>query len=92
MLKRAQVITSLNDFAQQEILIYPNPVKDEMTIQLNRIQPFKIEIINLHGKIMYQSEETGISHNVNLLSFNSGIYFVRVKSKDFALTQKILKQ
>jgi hypothetical protein len=92
MLKRAQIITSLNDFAQQEILIYPNPVKDEITIQLNKIQPIRIEISNLHGKIMYQSEETGISHKVNLISFSSGIYFVRVKSKDFAVTQKVLKQ
>jgi S-formylglutathione hydrolase len=92
MLKRARIITSLNDFAQQEILIYPNPVKDEITIQLNRIQPIRIEISNLHGKIMYQSEETGISHKVNLISFSSGIYFVRVKSKDFAVSHKVLKQ
>lgn len=92
MLKRARIITSLNDFAQQEILIYPNPVKDEITIQLNKIQPIRIEISNLHGKIMYQSEETGISHKVNLVSFSSGIYFVNVKSEGFTFTQKVLKQ
>lgn len=92
VLKRAEVITSLNDFAHHEIQIYPNPVKDEITIQLNRVQQFSIEIINLHGKIMYQSKETGISHNVNLLSFSNGIYFVSVKSKDFAVIHKVLKQ
>lgn len=92
ILKRAEVVTSLNDFAQHEIQIYPNPVKDEITIQLNRVQQFRIEITNLHGKMMYQSKETGISHKVNLLSFSSGIYFVSVKSKDFAVTHKVLKQ
>lgn len=92
MLKRAQIITSLNDFAQQEIQIYPNPVKDEITIQLNRVQPVRIEISNLHGKKLYQSEETGISHKVNLVSFSSGIYFVNVKSEGFTFTQKVLKQ
>jgi S-formylglutathione hydrolase len=92
MLKRAQIITSLNEIPESEVLIYPNPVKDAITIQLNRIQPFRIEITNLYGKIIYQSEETGISHKVNLLSFSSGIYFVSVKSKDFAVTHKVLKQ
>jgi hypothetical protein len=92
LLKHAQVVTSLNDFAQHEVQIYPNPVKDEITIQLNRVQPFRIEITNLHGKMMYQSNETGISQKVNLLSFSSGIYFVSVKSKDIAVTHKVLKQ
>jgi S-formylglutathione hydrolase len=90
--KSAQLYTSLSDENRGKVMIYPNPVKEELTIQFNRRQHFRVEIINLHGKILYQSENTGISHKVNLSSFSSGVYFVHIKSADFTVTQKVMKQ
>jgi S-formylglutathione hydrolase len=91
-LKSGRLYSYGNGLEENKISLYPNPVNEELTIQINRKHPFKVEIINIHGKILYQSEETGTSHKVDLLSFSSGIYFVRVRSDDFTVMQKILKQ
>jgi|GEM_PF-119959 len=89
--KSAQLYTSVTARNEGNVIIFPNPVQKELTIQLNRRQPFMVEIINIHGKVTYQAEETGISHKVDLSSLSSGIYFVHVKSGDFSITHKVLK-
>jgi S-formylglutathione hydrolase len=92
ILKSGQTLFNIMEKAEDGVIIYPNPAKDLITIQLNQPQRFTVEIMNVHGKNIYQSEETGISHIVDLLSFSNGIYFVNVKSSDFNITHKILKQ
>jgi S-formylglutathione hydrolase len=91
-LKSGQPFLNVSEIAAEEVIIYPNPAREMITILFNQPQRFTVEIMNVHGKKLYQSQETGISHKVDLLSFSSGIYFVHVKSDDFTVTQKVLKQ
>ena len=59
--------------------IFPNPAKDEFTIQLNSVNKASIIIYNMLGKVIY--EDTMNSDRINIKNngrFNSGLYLIKV--------------
>ncbi|MCB9335998.1 MAG: T9SS type A sorting domain-containing protein [Flavobacteriales bacterium] len=71
-----------------EYTIYPNPVQKNNTIQIEGTDLEKAEIINLQGKIVYQSELTNNQLNINI---NQGIYFLKVtNSKGINTSKKLI--
>lgn len=57
--------------------IFPNPANNYSTITSWDTQIKKVQIWDAKGELLYQSEIEG-SGNINLSSFNSGLYQVRV--------------
>ena len=76
--------------------IYPNPVVDQMTIEVNASQAseMSISVYNLMGqKVMDKnvSINTGINTpTLNTSSLSSGVYFVTVKANGFENTMKFI--
>ena len=76
--------------------IYPNPVVDQMTIEVNASQAseMSISVFNLMGqKVMDKnvSINTGINTpTLNTSSLSSGVYFVTVKANGFENTMKFI--
>ena len=76
--------------------IYPNPVVDQMTIEVNAAQAseMSISVYNLMGqKVMDKnvSINTGINTpTLNTSSLSSGVYFVTVKANGFENTMKFV--
>ena len=76
--------------------IYPNPVVDQMTIEVNAAQAseMSISVYNLMGqKVMDKnvSINTGINTpTLNTSSLSSGVYFVTVKANCFENTMKFV--
>jgi hypothetical protein len=74
-----------------EISIYPNPANDLITIELGTDGRFTIEIVSLSGQLLYSGKMEGLSHELDLSSFQHGVYFITVRSKKFIKTEKIIK-
>ncbi len=74
-----------------EISIYPNPANDLITIELGAGGWFSIEIVSLSGQLLYSDKMEGLSHELDLSSFQHGVYFITVRSKKFMRTEKIIK-
>ena len=76
--------------------IYPNPVVDQMTIEVNAAQAseMSISVYNLMGqKVMDKNVNinTGINTpTLNTSSLSSGVYFVTVKANGFENTMKFI--
>ena len=76
--------------------VYPNPVVDQMTIEVNASQAseMSISVYNLMGqKVMDKnvSINTGINTpTLNTSSLSSGVYFVTVKANGFENTMKFV--
>ena len=76
--------------------IYPNPVVDQMTIEVNAAQAseMSISVYNLMGqKVMDNNVSmiTGINTpTLNTSSLSSGVYFVTVKANGFENTMKFV--
>ena len=79
-----------------QVKIYPNPVNDELTIQIDKPFEYKnitISIYNLSGSLVQQSIQNN-NTTINLSNLKEGMYIIRLTDKTNSLnfSCKILKQ
>jgi len=74
-----------------EVEVFPNPVIKEVSIQVNFQDPYDIVITTLNGKHVDSRRLEESSCKMDLSSFQKGIYFITIRSKDFVTTRKIIK-
>jgi hypothetical protein len=80
----------INSIADQ-ISVFPNPFINHLDVQTGLSEDYIIEISSLNGQIMYRMTMDGQSCQLNLSSFQKGVYFITIRSKDFVTTRKIIK-
>ena len=74
-----------------EISIYPNPAGVILNIETEYLDHYSIEITSLNGQQILIGEMEGTSHQLDLSSFQKGVYFITIRSEDFVTTRKIIK-
>jgi len=75
---------SYADYYSNGFRIYPNPVRDLVTIEFNRnVTNLKLEIIDINGKVLFRTENIqGESQHIDLSLLSQGMYFMRVHSDE----------
>ena len=71
--------------------LYPNPIKDVLTINLNGNNSYNYTILNLSGAIMFNGKIKNSPHHIKLNNLSSGIYFLKVTSEQGVEMRKIVK-
>lgn len=71
--------------------IYPNPTNDLLTIETGTDGHHAIKTNSLNGQLISSFEMEGTSHQIDLSSFQKGVYFITIRSKDFVTRRKIVK-
>ncbi len=66
---------SENDMAQS-FQVYPNPSTGFVNINSNE-NLNKIEVLNLHGQLVYSKDASGQNTKLDLTDMEKGIYFIR---------------
>jgi hypothetical protein len=78
-----------------EISIYPNPVKDILTIDFNQNYHSKTEltIVDMSGKLLYQknSDFTNNRVQINVTHLDSGTYILRIRNNALYKSFKLIK-
>ena len=74
-----------------QIRIFPTPTSKLITIQVGEPGEFSIEIISMNGQIILSRDFTGKIYQLDLSSFQKGVYFITIRKKDFVTTRKIIK-
>ena len=85
-------VLSLQDevIAANDIMIYPNPSKDEINIQLQSSDSVEsVEVYSLLGKKMNLSNLHNNKLDISHLS--KGIYIIKVKGSRKSYTKKIIR-
>ncbi len=82
----SRIVNSINNMLADRFELYPNPSSDYIQIK-SELRIDNIEVIDNSGKIILQSAKTLI----NIGSFNSGIYFLRIYSENNTIIKKIIK-
>ena len=85
---------SVDEFTLKNFKISPNPVIDKITLELpERITGATIEVYDIIRKRVYAERlENLTSHpEINVLSWNKGIYLVKVASGNSVETKKFVK-
>ena len=76
---------------QTEIRLYPNPAQDIVTIETGKSEQCTIEITSINGQLVYRIRMNETKLKIDLSSFQKGVYFITIRSKDFVTTRKIIK-
>jgi hypothetical protein len=79
------------DYSHTGLSIYPNPASSILTIETNRSDQYNIEIISLNGQLLFSDIIEGPTHQIDLSSFQKGLFFITIKSREFVRTEKIIK-
>ena len=73
------------------ITIYPNPTKDNLTIETNENTEQKIEILTLIGQTVYTSTINNKTI-VNTSAFANGVYILKLSSDKETVVRKFVKE
>jgi len=89
-------VTGITDNYLKNLMIYPNPMKDQLVIQFNNSNKnCNVEILNLVGQII-QNRSINNSDNTleqfDLSGQPAGIYFVKLQTADKSIIKKIIKE
>lgn len=85
-----QTPSEISDFDIQNVKIFPNPVNDELFIEAPGID--KVSIINMLGQVVFSQNELSDKVTINMSSFHSGVYFVRLQKGSDIITRKVIKK
>jgi len=73
------------------VLIYPNPAKDELNININyEVSNTRIEMYDILGRQVYLNEKPVIMDKINVSHLEKGIYYIRLFIDNKIMTQKVI--
>ncbi len=82
---------AVSDLQKNKSVIYPNPVKDVVTINsASKIE--NIKIFDFAGKLVYNIDVNASKKEINLSKLQTGTYTVNIKSELGIETTKIIKK
>jgi hypothetical protein len=94
--KRNEVAIKTLDFSLigSDIQLYPNPVKDWLTINFAANSYTQLQVFDLSGKLLYETalQPQNQSHQVNIVHYPKGTYVVTLKGNNQQQSQKVMKE
>lgn len=77
----------------KEIIIYPNPTQNELFIDLNEAKVNSLELFSSDGRMVYSEISAGENQKIkiDLTTFETGIYFLRMSTDSNTFVRKIIK-
>ena len=82
---------NVNEFSQGELLVYPNPVQDVMTIALNEVGNSEITVSDMTGRVAMTSSIKGASQTqLRMSELPAGTYVVAIRN-DRELLRRVVQ-
>ena len=88
-------INGLKGLEKYEINVFPNPAQDKVTVKFENTPSIgtHITLSNTLGQIIYTHNAPNPMLEINLTTFSSGIYYLKVQDKSgFQTTFKVIKE
>lgn len=72
--------------------IFPNPATENITIQLTENSATQIRIYDVVGRLIHSEVTNNVFQNkIDISSFQSGVYFIKIAQKEGSATLKFIK-
>ena len=86
-------VANITDISLNVFHIYPNPVKDNITIKFNDLQTtVSMYIYNIQGQKIYSKDKVNQDVIINTSHLSTGVYFINVLSNKQTITKKFIKK
>lgn len=85
-------ITGITDYDQQELVVYPNPVKDLLFISSFGQASPGYTITDVSGRVMIQAEYDGSTAGIDVSSLAPGVYILQVVEQNKIRNGKFVKE
>jgi hypothetical protein len=82
----------LSESDQHGLMIYPNPVIDMLSIEMdfNTYMPVTIRVISMSGVVVFTQQMKQPDLRIDFSTWDRGIYYLVISSNDFIITRKIV--
>ena len=84
-------VGSINKIFKNEFSLYPNPLKNELTIKSN-ILNYSVEIYTVLGKRILQLHNQDLIVQLDLTFLSKGVYLLKVADGENSFIKKIVKE
>ena len=79
--------TGINEDAEQNVGIYPNPANEKITIEAQNIET--VSIMNVMGQTVYETSVNDDNMVIDVNDFPAGIYMIHVVTDEYEATKRI---
>ncbi|WP_299212405.1 T9SS type A sorting domain-containing protein [uncultured Dokdonia sp.] len=87
---RSRELLNTDSFEQNEVLVYPNPSKNIITVQLSN--PSEIRDMKVYDMLGREIQVDFQNNEVNISSLNTGIYLLKISTDSGTLTTTFIKK
>ncbi len=84
------ILGSTDFLSHSNITLFPNPVSDILNIKIKNMSFSEVLIYDVNGKLV-QEFNTAIE-KIDFNTFNSGLYFLKIKTPQGIVTKRIIKK
>ncbi|WP_400079645.1 T9SS type A sorting domain-containing protein [Winogradskyella sp. R77965] len=89
----AYSFSQISSTQKDEFMISPNPAKNSLNIKLTaKSTETMVEVFDVLGKRVYKGQITQLESSLNITSWKSGVYLVRVSDEKTTKTKRFIKQ
>ncbi len=71
--------------------VYPNPASGNVNVHYETAG-YELMVFDMNGKMMSQQQVDGQDASLDISEYAAGVYFVKVKSGDKVITEKLIKE
>jgi len=91
-IQQATCTTGVDEIAEEQMSIYPNPTSGSFELKLNHNGNVKVKVVNMLGATIYEeniSASGEFTKRINLNGFENGIYFIAIQTGDKTQVKKL---
>ena len=91
---QANTLSVEDQLVDATIKLYPNPVTEYLTIDIDKLTELSIVIYNITGKEIYKSKLNQQRNTINVSALSSGTYLIQINTTNSLQSKsfKIIKQ
>lgn len=86
------LITQTEMSRNKELAVYPNPVREELTVQLPAPSgTVEIKVVDMMGRTIKSTQSNGVEHTISTRDLDSGPYLLLIQDQKQKHVRKIIK-
>jgi hypothetical protein len=83
--------TGINSLDENIVRIFPNPTRDKVNILISEASAVTVTIYDMTGQLLLEDHFTGNKSEIDLSTFESGIYMIEVKGENILKIDRLIK-